>query len=182
MDIGNLAGNVALSLVIHPLVNAFVYQNKDQSNNERDVGITYLLGFCIYEIVSVMGAFAVSKKECKDTLINCYAHDWTILIVSASYLLGRAGAFPIIVEVGRTRLIEAFLGEATTRRVRIFNIMFMIVATAICILSPILPISTLMNIVGSVVTYFLIYLIPTWMHFGCLYPSKKKDESLLEDS
>ena len=58
----------------------------------------------------------------------------------------------------------------------------MIIATIICILSPILPISTLMNIVGSIICYFFIYLIPTWMHFRCLYPLHKTDDSLLEDN
>lgn len=48
------------------------------------------------------------------------------------------------------------------------------------ILSPFIPFSLMMNIVGAVVCYFFIYLFPTLMHYNCLYKSKANEESLLE--
>lgn len=74
-------------------------------NNQRDVGIVHIMGFAIYEIVSVLGTLAVSGKQCKNTMVDCFLHDWTILIVSVSFLFGRLAFLPCVVEVGRTRLI-----------------------------------------------------------------------------
>jgi hypothetical protein len=58
----------------------------------------------------------------------------------------------------------------------------MIIATAFSMLSPFLPISLLMNIVGAVVCYFFIFLIPTKIHYGCLYPKRKANEESLIDA
>ena len=48
MDVGNLAGNCALAFTIQSIVVTFVKENKDQSKNERDVGLAYLMGFSVY--------------------------------------------------------------------------------------------------------------------------------------
>ena len=56
----------------------------------------------------------------------------------------------------------------------------MVIATIFSILSPYLPLSILMSIVGAVVCYFFIYLIPTKIHYGCLYNNKANEESLVE--
>jgi hypothetical protein len=61
-----------------------------------------------------------------------------------------------------------------------FNIGFMVFATIMSILSPFIPISLMMNIVGAVVCYFFIYLFPTLLHYACLYKKKVDEESLIE--
>ena len=43
----------------------FVKANKDQSKNVRDVGVSYVLGFFLYEAVGIIGALAVSGETCK---------------------------------------------------------------------------------------------------------------------
>ena len=43
----------------------FTKGNKDQSKNVRDVGISYLLGFLLYEAVGIIGALAVSGEVCE---------------------------------------------------------------------------------------------------------------------
>ena len=48
MDIGNLAGTAGMACTVHTNVIPFVKGNKNQSNNIRDVGISYLLGFLLY--------------------------------------------------------------------------------------------------------------------------------------
>lgn len=59
----------------------------------------------------------------------------------------------------------------------------MVAATIISVLSPKIPLSILMSIVGAVVCYFFIYLFPTKVHYSCLYPSRvKKEESLISTS
>lgn len=93
-DIGNLAGTCALAFTIHTIVITFVKSNKDQTKNERDVGLSYLLGFALYELIGLFGGFAVSGLECKETLVNCYLQEWTVLIVELSYLFGRIAVFP----------------------------------------------------------------------------------------
>ena len=56
----------------------------------------------------------------------------------------------------------------------------MIIGSLFTIMSPYLPISTLMSIVGAVVCYFFIYIIPTKIHLGCLYTKKYTEDSLVE--
>jgi sodium-coupled neutral amino acid transporter 9 len=93
-DVGNLAGTCALAFTIHTIVVTFVKENKDQSKNERDVWLSYLMGFSLYELIGLFGGFAISGLECKETLVNCYLHEWTVLIVEISYLFGRVTVFP----------------------------------------------------------------------------------------
>lgn len=93
-DVGNLAGTCALAFTIHTMVITFVKANKDQTKNERDLGFSYMLGFLLYELIGLFGGFAVSNVDCKETLVNCYLSEWTVLIVEASYLFGRITVFP----------------------------------------------------------------------------------------
>ena len=95
------------------------------------------------------------------------------MIVSISYLFGRFTILPVALEVGRTRIIELVCGEVTEKRFRYFNIGFMIIATFFSVLSPYLPISLLINLNGALICFWFIYLIPTRLHFGCLYPKLK---------
>jgi hypothetical protein len=101
--------------------------------------------------------------------VDCYLTEWTILFVEITYFLGVVSAFPIMVEVGRTRILELFFGEVTQKQFTTYNITFMLVASCLSILSPIIPLSTLMSLVGALVCYFFIYMIPTMLHRACLY-------------
>lgn len=139
------------------------------------MGLSYLLGFLLYELIGLFGGFAVSgpsNPECKETLVNCYLHEWAVLIVELSYLFGRITVFPCTLEVSRTRLIELFTDKVEDHHFKYFNIFFMIFATIMSILSPFIPISLMMNIVGAVICYFFIYLFPTLLHYTCLYKKK----------
>ena len=97
-DAGSLAGTCSLAFTIHTVVITFMKQNKNQQNNIRDLGYTYSLGFIIYELVSIMGAFAIagSGETCTNTLIDCYLKEWTVLFVEVSYFLGRVTTFPLL--------------------------------------------------------------------------------------
>jgi amino acid permease len=64
-DIGNLAGTCALAFTIHTMVVTFLKPNKNQEHNVRDVGFAYMLGFLLYEFIGVLGAFAISGRDCK---------------------------------------------------------------------------------------------------------------------
>ncbi len=154
-------------------------ENRNQDKNLRDLGITYILAFLTYWLVSMAGALAISNKSCTNTLIDCYLKDWTILFVEVTYLLSKIGNFPIMIEIGRTRILNTFLTKISERHFKMFNICFMIFAATVCILSPVLPLSVLMGLVGAVVCYFFIYFLPTKLHFSCLYPESRKEGSLL---
>ena len=54
------------------------------------------------------------------------------------------------------------------------------VATFFSIISPIIPLSTLISLVGAFFCYFFIYLIPSYLHFSCLYSPNKHDPLLSE--
>jgi hypothetical protein len=87
-----------------------------------------------------------------------------------------------MVEVGRTRILELFFGRVTTKKFAIFNSSFMLVALFFSIISPIIPLSTLISMVGAFFCYFFIYLIPTYLHFKCLYGHPPKEDPFLVDS
>ena len=47
---------------------------------------------------------------------------------------------------------------------------FLVVATLSSIFSPYISITLLMNFSGAIVCYLFIYLVPTKIHYTCLYP------------
>lgn len=132
--------------------------------------------------MAILGALAVTGKDCKNTFVDCYLTEWTILIVEITYFLGRLSAFPIMVEIGRTRLLELYFGTVTKKHFNIFNVCFMVFASIICILSSKLPLSILMSLVGAIFGFFFIYLIPTKFHFGCLYKKGHGKEPVVSES
>lgn len=73
-----------------------------------------------------------------------------------------------------------FYDKVEDKHFRFFNIGFMVVSAIFSILSPFIPFSLMMNIVGAVVCYFFIYLFPTLMHYTCFYNNKRNEESLVE--
>jgi len=107
IDAGSLAGTCSMAFTIHTVVITFLKQSQEQRHNIRNLATTYSLGFIIYELVSVFGAFAIagSSETCSNTLVDCYLKEWTVLFVEVSYLLGRISGFPLMLEVGRNRLI-----------------------------------------------------------------------------
>ena len=56
----------------------------------------------------------------------------------------------------------------------------MILAALMSILSPFIPFSLMMNIVGAVICYFFIYLFPSMLHYKCLYKKRRDEQSLVE--
>ena len=65
LNIGNLAGSAGMACAVQTNIIPFTKGNKDQSKNVRDVGISYLLGFLLYEAVGIIGALAVSGEVCE---------------------------------------------------------------------------------------------------------------------
>jgi Ca2+/Na+ antiporter len=61
-DIGNLSGGCALAFTVHTVVTALMKPNINQDKNVRDLGLSYLLGFCLYIFIGNMGAIAISNK------------------------------------------------------------------------------------------------------------------------
>lgn len=175
LDLGALAGTSSLSFSVHAFVVPIIKQNKYHEKNLRDLGFTYILGFTTYQSVAFLGAIAIAGFDCKNTFIDCYLSDWTVLPVAISYFLSIVSAFPIMVEVGRTRILDLFFNGVSKKKIMIFNSTFMVVATFFGIISPIIPLSTLISLVGAFFCYFFIYLIPTVLHFTCLHGSPHRE-------
>ena len=72
MNIGNLAGTAGMAFTVSVNVISFIKPNMKQENNVRDVGVSYVLGFLLYESLGVIGSLAIANKDCKETLVNCY--------------------------------------------------------------------------------------------------------------
>ena len=59
----------------------------------------------------------------------------------------------------------------------------MILSTIFNFFSPFLPLDEIMNLVGSILCFFFVYLIPTKFHWECLYNDINEDrETLLTES
>jgi len=134
----------------------------------------------IYAVLAVFGALAITDKDCTNTFINCYLSNWTILFVEVGYLFSRLTVFPCVLEVGRTRLLKTFVDNVKDYHLKLFNFGFVFVGAIFSMFSPYVPISMLMNLVGSIVCYFFIYLIPTKLHLECLYGRKSKPKDGLD--
>jgi hypothetical protein len=61
----------------------------------KDIGFSYILGFSLYELIGLFGGFTVSFIDCKETLVNCYLSDWTVLFVELSISLGESLFFRV---------------------------------------------------------------------------------------
>lgn len=96
LDSVSQAGTCILAFSLHTIVVTFMKQNKEQEKNLRDLGITYLLAFLLYEISSVLGSLAISGKDCKNTFVDCYISDWPVLFVTVSYLISRVFFMPCV--------------------------------------------------------------------------------------
>lgn len=57
-DFSNVAGAFALSFIIHPVVSPLLKKNMDQSKNNRDLFLGYVLTASVYAFVGIIGAFA----------------------------------------------------------------------------------------------------------------------------
>lgn len=64
-NFGNLAGTCAVAFTIHTVVNPIVKANKIQSNNLRDLRISYILGFIIYAAIGVLGSLPILSNFCQ---------------------------------------------------------------------------------------------------------------------
>ena len=58
-NIGNLSRNLAKVLTIHTNFAPIIKCNKDLSKNERDLGITFIIGSFIYSLIGLLGSFGV---------------------------------------------------------------------------------------------------------------------------
>ena len=111
----------------------------------------------------------IEGKKCEVTIVNCYLDSWQALAVEIVYFYGLITVFPCFLEVGRTRLLEYFYGKMEEKHFRVFNVAFMIVSTLFNFFSPFLPLDLIMSLVGSLLCFFFVYLIPTKFHWQCLY-------------
>lgn len=59
LNIGNLGGTAALAFTIHTSYGNMIKCNKDQSKNVRDLGYTYIIGYFVYTIIAIMGAYGI---------------------------------------------------------------------------------------------------------------------------
>lgn len=58
-DIGNLAGTAALAFTIHTVVAPIMKTNQIQSNNTRDLILSYAMGASIYLFIGICGSMGI---------------------------------------------------------------------------------------------------------------------------
>ena len=63
LDIGNLAGTIALAFTIHTNFGPMLKCNKDQIKNRRDLGLTFFAGGLIYSMIGILGAYGILNRD-----------------------------------------------------------------------------------------------------------------------
>lgn len=109
-------------------------------------------------------------------IVNCYKTEWLAVGVEATYFFMLLTVYPCFIEVGRNRLLEHYFGEITDRMFRIFNVIFVSLSCLLAFLSPYLPLDLVMNLVGSFLCFFFVYMIPIKFHWSCVYKEAREDK------
>lgn len=73
--------------------------------------------------------------------------------------------FPCFLSIGRRRLLDFHFPSDPEKQVVRFNLLFMVVAIGFSFFSQFVTVDIVMNLVGALVCYFFLYVIPTRLHF-----------------
>ncbi|KAL4443102.1 hypothetical protein ABPG74_002169 [Tetrahymena malaccensis] len=181
-DVGTLASTASLAYQIHTNACPMVKCNKDQSKNRLAVKITYAMGITIYLIIGLIGGLGVlgrvsQRKDGKAHNINDYFADdaWQPLIVEILYLIHLVSMYPILANICRVRVFEiVFKNNGGVPPQWVFvcvNIFFIMICSGVKLIgvSP----NTLVDINGAFSCFFIVYLIPSFMHLACYHGSNK---------
>jgi hypothetical protein len=90
--------------------------------------------------------------------------------------------FPCFINIGRTRLLTVLFGEVTPTHIRVFNFSFMFVGTVLSFVSPFFGLDILMDLVGAILCFFFIYLIPIKFHLACIYEQSGHESTVILSS
>lgn len=137
--------------------------NKNQSNNVRDINLSYIVGGVIYIIIGVMGGLGViGRKDSIDQNIVLdffKTTDIVTLLVEVIYLMHLVSLYPIFCTLTKQRVFESLGVQASTKMDIGINIVFVIICAVIKNIPQVKP-DTITNLNGAFCCFFIVYLIP----------------------
>ncbi|KRX11065.1 hypothetical protein PPERSA_05174 [Pseudocohnilembus persalinus] len=178
-NIGNLAGTASLAFTIHTSFGNMIKCNKNQKNNVRDLGYTYIIGFMVYGIISIIGGLGILNRYTdvvNPTMITEYFKQGSLgpFIVQALYFGHLVSILPVFVDIMKRRVFPLVLKgkEASQKLHTIINISFMVISVAVkCI--PGISAGDITNFDGALCCFFFVYLVPIIMHMTCYHGKNK---------
>lgn len=185
----NVAGAFALSFIIHPVVSPILKKNLHQNKNNRDLFLGYVATAAIYAFVGLFGAFACGKvvnsviEDEYSTIFQCYSYgqepNWIFFIAKAvqlCILLQNMSVFPILTFLTRQQFLEIINKTNPNQRLYyVFTVSLIFLALLVQMLN--LNVAAVVSFDGAVVGFVLVYLIPVYMHWKCLYHSYTEEEN-----
>ncbi|KAL4481017.1 hypothetical protein ABPG72_014485 [Tetrahymena utriculariae] len=170
----NLIGVFILSFQIHCLIIPILRDNKDQTKNERDTFVCYVITFVTYILISLFGVLAISGKSPingnpGDTILEYFSDtDVFNIIVRFGLCIYIIGVYPIIVFGSRSNFFSMFLSKQ--KQPTSFSFLFSNVIYCGCALIAILTrlnLGVIMSFAGYVVSFFIVILLPILIRIKC---------------
>ncbi|KRX07512.1 hypothetical protein PPERSA_11061 [Pseudocohnilembus persalinus] len=113
---GQLLGSVLLGYQIQSTSVPVMKFNKNQQKNERDINITFLLAFCLYLVIGLLGGLSLlslgeGSIEGKETIIDFFGgQNITPILIELLYLVHLFSVYPIFWHLTKSRGYEVFIG------------------------------------------------------------------------
>lgn len=196
-DIFVLIGVFATAFFIHNAHTGIFKTNKNQANNTRDLGISYLIVWFLYSVMGLIGMIAVAGlynemyssghlKKIPETIMELIVKE-NNLLTNTGKLLGCVSMFllfiqlstviPIICFFTRRQFYDLIYGPRYTLsdlQIHIFNQCYNFICLIITI--SVLPISSVISFTGAIGGFLLVYVIPVYVHIKCLYANEEENQ------
>lgn len=203
-DIFNIVGIFATAYFIHSVCCGLMKNSQNPDKNTRNLGISYIIVMVLYNILGIFGTFAVACMynamvingkieigKVPSTVIELLVKD-NPMLTKMQIIMSVISLFLIFIQLTtvssilclftRRQFFDLFYGPR--KRLSIvqyhsFNLVYNLGCLLVEILS--VPIGTLIGFTGAVAGFFLVYVIPIFVHLKCLYLKKDNNQNLIEE-
>lgn len=179
-----ICGLMSTAFQIHPTVVQTVKKHKNPELIERDVYIVYAITLVMYIGYGLFGAIAILDiYDPKKDIFTDYFPSLPGFVVQVLFFVTLISAFPILVFCGRISFFDVFFeGKVEKCSLLVFNVIYTVAISILAIFGiKILPV---VGFAGAVFGFYIAYVSPILIHFGCLknmekYEKNDNSESLL---
>jgi len=191
-NLETLFGIFALAFFIHNIIVGIMKNNEDASKNTRDLAIAYVIDAVVYTTLGVLGQIAVAALFSEYNTTGSMPIPHTVMDLLVKTYLGTSGiglfnfifsiialcfvlvqlttVIPILCFFTRKQFFAFFYETSQTipdRQFYAFNIFYDVSCLVVELLA--LDPSIVISLNGAVCGFFLIYVIPIYLHTECLY-------------
>ena len=180
-DFATLCGVFSLSFMCHNVIIPVIRNNHDESKNQRDIVLGYIMTGSIYLIIGIFGCFAIAglnpENKRYDTVLEYFSDDIFTVVIEILLFMQLLSVVPILWYVCRSQFFNLIYGndEIPFKYYVLANTVFAIVSLIVQMLN-VNP-TLIISLNGGVIGYLLVYTVPIKLHLTCLY----KDNVALEE-